>query len=376
MNRISFSLRTGFRCCQAIEHTHASIVFPCPDKPTDIFQMLPAYLYVFASMFCSSQARQDFRQYLGSEGKASSLNLRLSPPIPEAMAAPAVPASWSKRGQGVKCNLCQAEKAAEDMQESGRCRECGPLRSRVLRLFTANNTHRDEFLSLTQDAKKKFYEENRDKFGQDLKIAIASIVKQSTEHVQCASLVGNGTFLDEADMRDKYKAKPGRADAIIANTRNFVCPIAKVTLYEDMQYLSKREETTKRCHTEESIMSQEATIKPPKKPRTIKAVQENPTGEPEPKPLSESQMATLAKYNDAYARLDEALTSKIDMVQKEDLSKFIPSHTIPSVTTFREKIRAEKAELEIAIESKHGTLKDVWARQNVFSDISRIVLIV
>ena len=167
--------------------------------------MLPAYLYVFASMFCSSQARQDFRQYLGSAGKASSLNLRLSPPIPEAMAAPAVPASWSKRGQGVKCNLCQAEKAAEDMQESGRCRECGPLRSRVLRLFTANNTHRDEFLSLTQDAKKKFYEENRDKFGQDLKIAIASIVKQSTEHVQCASLVGNGTFLDEADMRDSTK---------------------------------------------------------------------------------------------------------------------------------------------------------------------------
>ena len=41
---------------------------------------------------------------------------------------------------------------------------------------------------------------------------------------------GTGVFLDEEDLQEKYKNKPGRAQMIMSNAKTIVCQVAELTL--------------------------------------------------------------------------------------------------------------------------------------------------
>ena len=81
---------------------------------------------------------------------------------------------------------------------------------------------------------------NYKSFRQDLKVAIEQdLTVESVDGFE-VEFVGTGDFMDEADLREKYTSRAGRADEIIKNTNKIYCKNAEVELYEDMMYKSKK----------------------------------------------------------------------------------------------------------------------------------------
>ena len=79
-------------------------------------------------------------------------------------------------------------------------------------------------------------------------------------------MMGNGTFLDEEDLKEKYKSKPLRLAAIMKNTQTFFYTTSEPLLYEDMEYTSNRTDSAAAKRTLETVVtSKESKIKPPKK---------------------------------------------------------------------------------------------------------------
>ena len=71
--------------------------------------------------------------------------------------------------------------------------------------------------------------------------------------------------MDEADLKEKYKAKPGRADTIMKNATQYYCDNAECQMYEDLGYTSTNMTGTKRDVTSTTEMEQESTTKANKK---------------------------------------------------------------------------------------------------------------
>ena len=67
--------------------------------------------------------------------------------------------------------------------------------------------------------------------------------------------------MDEADLKEKYKAKPGRAETIMKNANKYYCDNAECQMYEDLGYTSTNMTGTKRDVTSTTEMEQESKIK-------------------------------------------------------------------------------------------------------------------
>ena len=76
--------------------------------------------------------------------------------------------------------------------------------------------------------------------------------------------------MDEADLKEKYKAKPGRADTIMKNATQYYCDNAECQMYEDLGYTSTNMTGTKRDVTSTTEMEQESKIKAKKKAKVAK----------------------------------------------------------------------------------------------------------
>ena len=80
--------------------------------------------------------------------------------------------------------------------------------------------------------------------------------------------------MDETDLEDIYKNKPGRADTIMKNANQYYCDNAECKMYEDLGYTSTNMTGTKRDVTSTTEMEQESKIKGKKKPRLRKATRQ------------------------------------------------------------------------------------------------------
>ena len=76
-------------------------------------------------------------------------------------------------------------------------------------------------------------------------------------------MTGTGKFIDEADLREKYKGKVEQFEAIKANARSFMHPTRNVMLYEDTEYSVTDSSTTKESEMDSAQI--EFTMKGTKK---------------------------------------------------------------------------------------------------------------
>ena len=105
----------------------------------------------------------------------------------------------------VYCQICKKLKRPCEIVDRGRCSECNPLRMRIARLKTdLTPAESEHFESLSLDDRAAFYINNKDKFSDDLKAQISNVVTQSEQSSLNVNFVGNGEFLDEMDLKDKY----------------------------------------------------------------------------------------------------------------------------------------------------------------------------
>eukprot|EP00959_Pyramimonas_sp_CCMP1952_P132026 2760453-Pyramimonas_sp.AAC.1 len=92
-----------------------------------------------------------------------------------------------------------------------------------------------------------------------------SEIEEKSESFTEVELQGTGSFLDEEDMRDKYKNKPKRLQGILDRARRFTDPISGVELIEDMEYKSLSRTGQGDTSSVKRTANSEEQYKPPKK---------------------------------------------------------------------------------------------------------------
>ena len=109
-------------------------------------------------------------------------------------------------GQQRMCSQCKVETVVFPV---ARCKPCNTIYNRVLQCKKVmDGSCIQAFDAMDKDKKLDFYNTCRDLTGQHLKGFMKQYIdKEVTQSFQ-TSLAGTGNFLDEDDLRDKYKNKP------------------------------------------------------------------------------------------------------------------------------------------------------------------------
>ena len=116
---------------------------------------------------------------------------------------------------------------------------------------------------------------------------------------------GDGEWLDEADLREKYKGKPDQAQNIIDKARSVLHPTRRVLLYEVLEFKSSSGSSFENSVQQKRTAEQAQMAKPPKQPK-----KEQPaliTGEAKPTEPIELELAPSQR---------EKLKKLLDTVEK------------------------------------------------------------
>ena len=121
------------------------------------------------------------------------------------------------------------------------CLECNALISRVNRLTKADPSLSTGFNGLNKEDKVDWLARNSNTFGDALVKELQVCCSMVTENTAFGGFKGTGMWLDEEDLRDKYKNKINQAESIMENSRSFMHPHRKVTVYEDVDFTTEAE---------------------------------------------------------------------------------------------------------------------------------------
>ena len=108
-------------------------------------------------------------------------------------------------------------------------------------------------------------------YGDDLLRLLRSSLGEVHSTESQMSFVGVGTFMDEEDIRAKYKHKPRTLDAILKRAKRMTCPNTKIELIEDMQYTTVASSSESHTSTEKRVLEGTEEIVKPKKAKVVKA---------------------------------------------------------------------------------------------------------
>ena len=228
-------------------------------------------------------------------------------------------------------------------------------------LYPADNSL-EQIESLSLDDRAAFYTNNKDKFSDDLKAQISNVVTQSKQSSLNVNFVGNGEFLDEMDLKDKYEKKPGVAAKIMERTKTFMCPNTDRMMYEDMTYKSDACWASKRTHYEASSIEQESVrkaAKKSKKARVVKVASEGPE-----KPFTPNQKKGVDKAFADYEKLITKMTEAENGIATESLGPFMPAHLLTKHSAVLAQVKLDAAELGVSIEAgngNYGAIRDTLA---------------
>ena len=95
------------------------------------------------------------------------------------------------------------------------------------------------------------------------------MISQELTSKEYEGFEGSGDWLDEKDLKSKYAEKPEQVAAIMQNANTMVHPTRRVTLYEDIDYKSKRGISSSYTTTTKRSACQEDVRKAEKKSRRL-----------------------------------------------------------------------------------------------------------
>ena len=196
-----------------------------------------------------------------------------------------------------KCSVCRVTLDVANKEK--RCRQCATT---SVKLSRALSGYSESFVSDWKEAEKQptfdrqaFYKNANGLLAEDLGKLVEEAVAEHTQSTSHVELVGTGDFIDEADLKERYKNKPQRLEGIIQHTRRMVCPISGCELFEDMIFKSQQREscTRKREHhiratTENKLRKTKTDTKPKAAPAAI-------INQGEAKEFTENQLKLLIK---------------------------------------------------------------------------------
>ena len=169
-----------------------------------------------------------------------------------------------------------------------KCKACNALESRISRLKSTLNF---EVSWGTQEDKSEFFKKHTRSFGPALRTALEQSHSESVSRCSIERLAEEGNWLDEEDLRERYKSKPEQLRNMLASARQITHPTRKCTLYLDTNFrFSSSNETSHREETKRVSYSEDAQEAPPQPKK--KARVDDPTTK-SGKPLTDKQRVAL-----------------------------------------------------------------------------------
>jgi len=257
------------------------------------------------------------------------------------------------------CSICNE---ARDVVANTRCGECDPLRLKLQRILAKlPPDQRSAFDNWgTKENRADFYKKHKDTLRKDLKTEVEGIVKEKSTAEAEVAFGGNGNWMDEEDLREKYKHKPGRADAILENSRSYTCPIINVKLYEDMEYKSSFNNRIAQSETTEKSGIQKYFVKaaPKQKPVREAAQAACASDATDDKEFSANEVEKLKDMKTTMTNWVTLLEENIETGEGE-IAEFLPPYMAPKLKTCLSTIKCEMVEIDIASEAGKGNMKEI-----------------
>ena len=253
------------------------------------------------------------------------------------------------------CNICRECLTEGDaLRNKYRCKNCDTVAQRISRLVR-NDPGEDDFTSewmdtgrMTPAERKDFYVSARLYLGpENLKALMQSKIEEIKTRTNKDRWSAESTFLDEDDIREKYKGKPaGIIENILAKAEQFTCPNKGCVLYEDITYKKARvTETTEARHVKRSAETTEEK-KGEKRQKTALAdkpkKEKPPPPPPKPHQLSNKEVEDLRKTHKKFLGLSDKIDEQVKEAQR--MTQLVPAFML-------EKSRTVKQDLESEMES-------------------------
>ena len=231
------------------------------------------------------------------------------------------------------------------------CSECISFSNRLTHIFKDAPDLRTAYTTLDKDA---LLQEYKQKNPEAIKAALVHALNSKTSVCNETTFKGNGQWLDEEELMEKYKSKPGQAQNIMDKARQFMHPTRGCMLYEDLTYYS-----TKLAQTRQDVvdhmklqtnnmerLAKKIKVEKDKGPSAEKKMKETDNG----KPLTETQAISMAKLQDRTKKVVELLDSTLKVALAEKLQNYIPRPHAEKGEICLAETRASIAEIEACLQ--------------------------
>lgn len=128
----------------------------------------------------------------------------------------------------------------------------------------------DEWKNINREARAKFYADNANTFGDDLALTLEETVAEAKTSVDTHAFNSDANFIDEIDLKEKYRDKPAVLEAVMRNAQKMYCPIREITLYAVPEYNRKNSEVESVAKTQKRGLELETIVKPKKQSKNHK----------------------------------------------------------------------------------------------------------
>ena len=218
-----------------------------------------------------------------------------------------------------------------------KCKLCNLVQVNLYRVLAQDSDVKLAYNSLSQEDKRTWMTSHKEQC--DGLISFAGVKKSLRDFVKVESsqaIVAEGTskfhtnhdWVDEDDLRERFKTKPHLAQNIIDGGKKFWCPDTKRQLYGIPLYNSKHTESNSTRFEQKQKCETDFEQPKEKKPRTkAKALAASPGGSSAaPSGLTKPQKSKLDKLHKTSVDLVDRLEKAVEIIENPKYaSEFAPS---------------------------------------------------
>lgn len=229
------------------------------------------------------------------------------------------------------------------------CIVCNRFNGRLQRLFKETPELKEHWDCQDQAGKADFFAKKHELHGTHLQAAIEEI----TTHTQSESATnleeGDIEWLDEDDLKVRYKDKPEQLAAVKRNADTFWHKKREVTLYGDIAYHSKsRVESTTALKRELSIQTNTVRKKANTKVKPDKKITTDGGDAGEAVGLTDKQKATMVALSAACIKQKTVMSQYVAIA--EGLNDYIPAFAMKACKLALAELEMLLTEIDLACE--------------------------
>ena len=214
---------------------------------------------------------------------------------------------------------------------------------------------------MTPEARTQFYRDNASTRGDALMTHMQEVITQITRNTSTVATAGAGDWVDEHDLKARYKDKPDQLKSVMQNAKTMWDEARSVTLYEDMQYVTRtNDEEVKESESKRQIqwgfgLESNKRSKKGKGKGHQAALTNGDAGGETVKKLSKANLKKLKNAHEAAAPMLDKLTELIAKCNGEQLKPHLPQFILSSVFKSHETIADLLPQIDTVInENKHA----------------------